>query len=367
MARRALVQTRAVGSVRQVILSRVDHMLRSRGGRFLLTAGAAALAFALAALAARHIAEASWSLPRGNPELLVGAGALSLLGYAFKAYGWRQLFARHERPQPLALLAANGGASITALALPGRFDDIVRVAIVRRFKGCPAGVRTICLSLAMLGLIDAAALAPFALVAALLPGHSPGVRLGLVLLTCVGLAAGAVVLALPRAAASRLVLRFRLGRWLTPRTTSSRGAVRAWALVSAYWVTRSMGLVLVLGALGVGYSFTLALLFLCATSAASALPLGPGAIATQAGAGAAVLIASGVGVSDAVGVALAVQAVGMVVGGSILVFAAAWSTGCRHRAIWSAAAAESRTQESNALAMWEDEGGPVSLWEARAV
>ena len=115
---------------------------------------------------------------------------------------------------------------------------------------------------------------------------------------------------------------------------------------------------LVLGALGVGYSFTLALLFLCATSAASALPLGPGAIATQAGAGAAVLIASGVGVSDAVGVALAVQAVGMVVGGSILVFAAAWSTGCRHRAIWSAAAAESRTQESNALAMWEDGRGP---------
>ena len=332
-----------------MILNRVEHLMRSRGGRILLTGGSALLAFGLAALAARHVAEARWSLPRGNPGLLVGAGALSLLGYAFKAYGWRQLFAQHERPQPLALLAANGGASVTALALPGRFDDVVRVAIVRRFRECPAGVRTICLSLAMLGLIDAAALAPFALAAALIPGHSPGVRLGLVLLTCVGLAAGAVVLVLPRAAASRRVLRFRLGRWLTPRTTSSREVVLAWALVSAYWVTRALGLVLVLGALGVGFSFTLALLFLCATSAASALPVGPGAIATQAGAGAAVLIASGVGLSDAVGVALAVQAVGMVVGGSILVFAAAWRTGCGHHAIWSAA--ESRTQESNALAM----------------
>ena len=347
-------------------LSRVEHVMRTRCGRFLLTAGSAALAFALAALAARHVAEAGWSLPRGNPGLLVGAGALSLLGYAFKAYGWRQLFARSERPQPLALLAANGGASITALALPGRFDDVVRVAIVRRFRGCPAGVRAICLSLAMLGLIDAAALAPFALAAALLPGHSPGVRLGLVLLTFVGLAAGAIVLLLPWATGSRRVLRFRLGRWLTPRTTSSRGAVVAWALVSAYWVTRAMGLVLVLGAFGVGFSFTLALLFLCATSAASALPVGPGAIATQAGAGAAVLIASGVGVPDAVSVALAVQAIGMVVGGSILLFATAWRTGYRRHAIWSAAETESRTQEY-ALAMWEDEGGPVSLWEARAV
>ena len=350
-----------------MILNRVEHLMRSRGGRFLFTAGSAALAFAFAALAARHFAEARWPLSRGNPGLLVGAGALSLLGYAFKAYGWRQLFARHERPQPLALLAANGGASITALALPGRFDDVVRVAIVRRFRECPAGVRTICLSLAMLGLIDAAALTPFALAAALIPGHSPGVRLGLVLLTCIGLAAGAVVLVLPRAARSRRVLRFRLGRWITPRTTSSRGAVLAWALVSAYWVTRALGLVLVLGALGVGFSFTLALLFLCATSAASALPVGPGAIATQAGAGAAVLIASGVGVSDAVGVALAVQAVGMVVGGSILLFATAWQAGCRHHAIWSGTEAESRTQQSNALAMWEDEGGLVSLWEARAV
>ena len=348
-----------------MILSRIEHLVRSRSGRILLAGGSAALAFALVALVARHVAEARWSLPRGNPGLLVGAGALSLLGYGFKAYGWRQLFAPHERPQPLALLAANGGASITALALPGRFDDIVRVAIVRRFRGCPAGVRTICLSLALLGLIDAAALAPFALAAALLPGHSPEVRLGLALITSIGLAAGAFVLLLPRATGSKRVLRFRIGRWLTPRTTSSRGAVLAWALVSAYWVTRAMGLVLVLGALGIGFSFTLALLFICATSAASALPVGPGAIATQAGAGAAVLIASGVGVSNAVGAALMVQAVGMIVGGSILVFATAWRTGCRRHAIWSAA--ESRIQESNALAMWEDEGGPVSLWEARAV
>jgi Lysylphosphatidylglycerol synthase TM region len=261
--------------------------------------------------------------------LLVAAAGLSLLGYTFKAYGWERLFAADERPRPLALAAAMGGASITALALPGRFDDVVRIAIVRRFRDCPAGVRALCLSLFMLGLIDAVALAPLALIAALLPGHSIAVRVGLVLLAGVGLVAAVLVLAMPGMAASRLLLRFRLGRWLRPRTTSLRDAVEAWAFVSACWLTRVAGLVLLFGALGVGFSVTTALLFLCASSAAAALPVGPGGTATQAGAGAAVLIASGVDASQAVTVAVASHTLGLLVGGAILVFATAWRTGVR--------------------------------------
>jgi hypothetical protein len=294
-----------------------------------MTVGAGALALAAAVLAARHFAETPWPRSRGHPGLLVAPAVFSVLGHAFKAYGWRQLFAVHERPHALALAAANGGASITALALPGRFDDVVRIAIVRRFRGCPAGVRTLCLSLFMLGLIDTAALAPLALTAAVLPGHSIGVRLGLALLTAVGLAAGVLVLVLPWIVASRRLLRFRLGRWLRPRTTSVRAASLAWVLVSACWLTRALGLLLLLGALGVGFSFTLALSFLCASSAAAALPVGPGGTATQVGAGTAVLIASGVGLSEAVGVALAVQALGILVGASILLSATAWRTGLR--------------------------------------
>jgi hypothetical protein len=132
-------------------------------------------------------------------------------------------------------------------------------------------------------------------------------------------------------ATSRRVLRFRVGRWLRPRTTSLQAASLAWALVSAGWLTRAVGLLLLLGALGVGYSLTLAILFLCATSAAAALPIGPGGTATQVSAGAAVLIASGAGVSEAVGVAVAVHAIGILVGGAILVSAAAWRTGMRLR------------------------------------
>jgi Lysylphosphatidylglycerol synthase TM region len=294
-----------------------------------LGTGSGVVAMVLALVAAWHVARTPWPLTLGPLTLLVAAALLSLLGYVLKAYGWRRLFAAHERPQALALAAANGGASITALALPGRVDDVVRVAIVRSFRGCPAGVRTICLSLFMLGLIDSVALAPFALAAAILPGQSLGVRLGLVFVALVGIAAAGLILALPRVARSKRLGNFRLSTWLRPRTASLQDAAQAWALVSAAWVTRVLGLLLLLGAFGIGFSFTLALLFLCTCSAAAALPVGPGGAAMQAAAGAAVLIASGVGVSEAVGVAVAVQTLGMLVGGSIFLVAAAWRTGVR--------------------------------------
>ena len=295
----------------------------------MLGAGSGVVAMALAVVAAWHIARTPWPLTLGPLTLLVAAALLSVLGYVLKAYGWRQLFVTQERPKALALVAANGGASITALALPGRFDDVVRVAIIRSFRGCPAGVRTICLSLFMLGLIDSVALAPFALAAAILPGQSLGVRVGLAFVAVVGIAAGGLILALPRVARSKRLGRFRLSRWLRPRMVSLQDASQAWALVSAAWLTRVLGLLLVLAAFGVGFSFTLALLFLCTSWAAAALPVGPGGAAMQAGAGAAVLIASGLGVSEAVGVAVAVQTLGMLVGGSIFVVAAAWRTGFR--------------------------------------
>jgi uncharacterized membrane protein YbhN (UPF0104 family) len=306
--------------------------MRRRSARIVLMGGAGAVALAVVVVAAPHLAETPGQLSDGNPGLLVAAALLSFLGCTCKACGWRHLIARHERPRTLALAAANGGASVMSLALPGRFDDVVRIAIVRRFGACPAGVRTLCLSLAMLGLIDTAALAPLALAAAVLPGHPIGVHVGLGLMAGLGLAAAAVVLALPRLASSRRFCRFRVGRWLDPRTTPLRQAVRVWMLVSACWVTRAAGLFLLLGAFGVGFSLTLTLFFLCASSAAAALPVGPGGTVTQIGAGSAVLIASGVAVSDAVGVAIAVQALGLLVGASIFLFATAWRIGIRLRA-----------------------------------
>ena len=300
---------------------------RSRKGRWALTAGSGVLVAVLALLAVRHFATTSWPLASGNPGLLVAAGVLLLFAQALKAYGWGRLFAPAERPKVLALAAGNGGAAVMGIVLPGRFDDAMRVAVVRRYPGCPAGVRALCLSLVMLGLIDSVALAPLAFAAALFPGAGMAMRAALAVVAAAGVAAAALILVLPRLAASRRALRFRLGRWLSPRTTSRRAAAQSWALVSACWLVRAVALFLLLGTLGVGFSFPLALLFLCAGAAAAALPIGPAGAATQVGAGGAALIASGVGASKALSVAVSVGALGIFSGAAVLLLAVACRTG----------------------------------------
>lgn len=311
----------------RILVGALWRLGRSQRGQWVLAAGSGALVVALALLAARHFATTSWPLASGDPSLLVAAGLLLLLAQIFKAYGWGRLFTVDERPNVLALAAGNGGAALIGVVLPGRFDDAMRVAVVRRYPGCPAGVRVLCLSLVMLGLIDSAALAPLAFAAAVFPGPGLGMRVGLAVVAAAGVAAAAVILALPRLAASRRALRFRLGRWLNPRTTSRRAASEAWALVSACWLLRAVALYLLLGTLGVGFSFPLALLFLCAGAAAAALPVGPAGTATQVGASGAALIASGVGGSQALAVAVSVGALGVFTGGAIFLAAVAWRTG----------------------------------------
>jgi uncharacterized membrane protein YbhN (UPF0104 family) len=300
---------------------------RSRRGRWALAAGSGAFVVVLALLAARHFATTSWPLASGDPGLLVAAGLLLLLAQALKAYGWGRLFPPHERPKALALAAGNGGAALIGVVLPGRFDDAMRVAVVRRYPGCPAGVRALCLSLVMLGLIDSVALAPLALAATVLPGAGTAMRAALALVAAAGVAAATLILGLPRLAASKGAQRFRLGRWLSPRTTSRRAASQAWALVSACWLVRAVALFLLLGTLGVGFSFPLALLFLCAGAAAAALPIGPAGAATQVGVGGAALIASGVGTSRALSVAVSAGALGILSGGAVFLCAVAWRTG----------------------------------------
>ena len=152
----------------------------------------------------------------------------------------------------MALAAGNGGAALVGVLLPGRFDDAMRVAVVRRYPGCPAGVRVLCLSLVMLGLIDSVALAPLALAGSALPNIGVGVRTGLAFVAAGGVAAALVIAFLPRIAASRRMLRFRVGRWVNPRTTSFRHASEAWALVSACWIVRAVAFFLS-AALGVGW------------------------------------------------------------------------------------------------------------------
>jgi hypothetical protein len=313
----------------RVLVNTLWRTRRSRPARWALAAASSVGAVALVLLAVRHFATTAWPLANGDPGVLVAAGVLLLLAQAFKALGWGRLFPRRERPGVLALAAGNGGAAVMGVVLPGRFDDAMRIAVVRRYPGCPAGVRALGLSLVMLGLVDCAALGPLALAAALFPDAGLGVRAGLLVVAVASAMAAAVIVALPRLAASERALRFRLGRWLSPRTTSLRRAVEAWALVSACWLVRAVAVFLLLGTLGIGFSFPLALLFLCAGAAAAALPIGPAGTATQVGAGTAALIATGVGGSQALSVAVSVGALGVFSGAAILLAALVWQGGRR--------------------------------------
>ena len=100
----------------------------SRRGRLAVTLGLSLLTTAILAVAGRSLVDSGWPLSQGNPGLVAAAGLLFLVAYGFKAYGWRRLFRAEERPEPLALAAAGGGASIMGVALPGRFDEAARSA-----------------------------------------------------------------------------------------------------------------------------------------------------------------------------------------------------------------------------------------------
>jgi hypothetical protein len=58
------------------------------------------------AVAGRSLLDSGWPLAHGNPALVAAAGLLFAFAYGFKAFGWRELFRKSERPAPLALAAA---------------------------------------------------------------------------------------------------------------------------------------------------------------------------------------------------------------------------------------------------------------------
>src|SRR5690348_18513053 len=98
--------------------------------------------------------------------------------------------------------------------MPGRVDDAIRIACVRRYPGTRAGLGTIGLSLVVLGMLDNAALAPLAGVA-ITDAQSWTVRAGFLVVAVAGMLAALVVASLPKLAGWRRVMRFRMGRWLS--------------------------------------------------------------------------------------------------------------------------------------------------------
>jgi hypothetical protein len=297
--------------------------------RRLLLNGAFGIALlAVSVFSVRHFLHAGWPLRSADP-LLVGASALLfLIAYAFKAWGWQRLFAKHERPGAGALACAGGAACVGGVALPGRLDDVLRIAVVRKFPGTRAGIGAVGLSLVVLGMLDNAALAPFASVAAV-DARSWGVRTGFAVVAGAGVLAAAVVALLPKFAGWRRVTRYRVGRWLGTHTQRRMESVAALVLISVSWALRGTAVFLLLNALSMRQSFPLALAFLCACAASAALPIAPAGAATQAGAGAALLIASGVHTADAVAFSVAAQGLVVVTGAAVVLLVSGWQVARR--------------------------------------
>jgi uncharacterized membrane protein YbhN (UPF0104 family) len=295
----------------------------------LLNVLAVVFALAVTALVVRHFLVNGWPIHDANVWLVVLAAGIFLVAYGFKAWGWQRLFIRGERPAVLTLAAAGGAASVGGIALPGRFDEVLRVAVVRRCGRHKASIGTIVLSLFLLGLLDSAALMPLASVGLGITDVSGWARALLIVVAVSGVLAAALVLSLPRLVRVSWLVRFRVVRWMGQRATPPRDAGAALAAIAVSWTLRALALFVLLAALGLPVSFALALAFLCASSASAVLPVAPAGAAMQAGAGAAILVASGVHVDQAIAFGVAAQGLLIAAGAVCVVAMAVWHAKAR--------------------------------------
>jgi hypothetical protein len=316
----------------------VRRALSNKKVQLLLNGGFGLILLVVALFSAKHFVNNGWPLKKADPMLVGASAALFLVAYAFKAWGWQRLFHADDRPCSAALAAAGGAACVGGIAMPGRIDDAIRVAIVRRYPGSKTGLGTIGVSLIVLGMVDNAALTPLASIAAA-DASSMVVRTGFAVVAAAGVAAALVVAFLPRLTGHRRVTRFRLGRWVAAHMHCTKEAWAAYLLVSVSWALRGTAVFLLLNALSLHSSFPLALAFLCASAASAALPIAPAGAATQAGAGAAILIASGMHTPDAVAFSVAAQALVVVTGAAVIMLIAAWHVALRGRARFARPAA----------------------------
>src|SRR5207245_9515871 len=119
------------------VRSAVRALLANRKAQILLNGGFGIVLLVVAFFSARHFMRAGWPLHHADPMLVGVSALLFFVAYAFKAWGWQRLFAKQDRPTSQALAFARGAACVGGIALPGRTDDVVRIACARRFPGSP--------------------------------------------------------------------------------------------------------------------------------------------------------------------------------------------------------------------------------------
>src|SRR5215210_8978467 len=119
--------------------------LRDSPHRWRLVGGFAFSLLSLGAcvLVAQYLSDASWPLDGAHFPLVLLAGCSYFASFGFRAFGWRQLFPRSERPDGARCLAACGAAAASGVVLPFRLDYVVKIFILRRLDGVRLGLQTI--------------------------------------------------------------------------------------------------------------------------------------------------------------------------------------------------------------------------------
>ena len=191
------------------------RLLSNRKIQLVLNGGFGLALLGVAFVSVRHFVGNGWPIHHADPVLVTGSAFLFLAAYAFKAWGWQRLFPASERPTADALAFAGGAACVGGIALPGRVDDAIRIAIVKRYPGTKASIGTLGLSLLVLGMLDNAALTPLASVAAAGSSHWT-TRAGFAVVAAAGIAAAAT-----RAKPARVV------HWLEPAAATDASGVSA--------------------------------------------------------------------------------------------------------------------------------------------
>jgi hypothetical protein len=254
-------------------------------------------------LAVAKLAKQPWPLVDANLWLATAAVLLALLSLLIRFAGWQQLFARDGRPDGPTCLGAGSAASLSSNFLPAKLDYALKVWLVHRLSGRRLSLKAGTVSVCMLGLVDAAALLPPALVGAVL-APTTQVRLPMLVVVAIGLASTTLILSAPRL--QRLLPSGRLQRFsgqVAGQRTTWREQFTAYLLLSASLWTRVSALILLLLALHIGLSLSGALVFICLTAGSAFVPIPSFSL----GAGTVALSALGLGVEVAARFALAVS------------------------------------------------------------
>jgi hypothetical protein len=258
-------------------------------------------------LVARLLSGASWPLDGARVSLVFLTGGAYFASFAFRAFGWRQLFPRRERPDGARCLASCGAAAASGVVLPFRLDYVVKISTLRRLGGVKLDLKTIAISIVALGMVDAVAMLPLASYALAMSGPVLRAPMIVVVLFCIGclgiLTLGQRVSRLPLVGrSSRLDAVYRR---VADSTRFSRPTLVAGLLLLGCWTSRALGNAFLLTALGVRFSPTLALVVLCVSAATAILPITAGGVVAGMGTTAGVLFALGVSKGVALNFSLA--------------------------------------------------------------